>query len=204
MDNLPPSSEQIKTQKALIGEFIILFENINEWIRFIIPRIILLNFSDQLGINNIHTLLEGLTSDPLRNKLDSLINDNFSEFATVTLINKKLSKKVTELPQIRNSIAHGTYRLGWEDHVGNLNPEFFSLMHPKATKNGFEKRSKIIEIKTIEKLIFQMKLIMDCYANLTSIITQINLGKNETDITKFITLIENNLKEIGTIELKYK
>lgn len=76
MSPLPKKSD-IDKQKLLIGEFFVYFERINASIRFIILQIIYPEYNDR-QYTNIEILLEGLTADPLRRKLNALINNNYA------------------------------------------------------------------------------------------------------------------------------
>lgn len=196
-----PTENQVNYQKQLIGEFIILFENLNGIVRFIIPKIIFTSSITERQNKNIETLLEQLTFSPLLNKFDSLIADNYSDFQRLITLNKELSIKSGKLLEIRNTIAHGSYRLGWRDFDGNLSSEYFSLMRSKSTKSGFEKRSMIISINSIEDLIKQVRDLNNSYFRISSIITFINLNQ---DISAHLDCLENEIHCIKVTKIKYE
>ncbi len=200
-----PSDEDIKTQTALIGEFIIKFERICAIIRHTILIVCYPDFSKRQNIN-METLLEGLTSDPLRKKLESLIYDNFIEQEDFYSLGKKLSDKFCKMIAIRNSIAHGSMMPGYNSFDGILSSDSFLLKHCKTTKRGVDLNSMIININTIEKLIMQLGLINQAYTNVTILIEIFGFPTSENrDKSRmhYLQRLKESIEKIGSIELKY-
>jgi hypothetical protein len=195
-----PTQDDIKVQKALIGEFIIGFEQICAYIRLNILKICFPNYT-QLENNNMETLLEGLTSDPLRKKLESLIFDNYSYDSAFLKLNKKLSDKFNLLIPIRNSIAHGTLLLGYKSFSGELSSDSFLLKHSKTTSKGIDRNSMIVNLSMLEKLIIQCNLITDCYT-----IVWVLLDKHITDSNKenYLNHLEESIAKIGLIKFEFE
>ncbi|ADY28197.1 hypothetical protein Celly_0362 [Cellulophaga lytica DSM 7489] len=190
-------------QKALIGDFIIRFESLNDWIRFILPNIIFKKQITELELKNIETLMTDLGAEQLRTKFDSLIFDNFSSFPELSKTNNKLSNKVSELTSIRNSIAHGTYRLGWKDFKAELSDDTFSLRHSKSTKRGYKKRSKIISTKDLIELNELLEKLAFCYKLIHIIIRNLS-NHNRIDLAeKNLHALVKKIDEIDKINLKH-
>jgi hypothetical protein len=197
------TEKDLERQKALIGDFIIRFERLNDWIRFILPNIIFSKQITKLELENIETLMTDLGAEQLRSKFDSLIFDNFSSFPELSKTNNKLSIKVSELTSIRNSIAHGTYRLGWKDFNAELSDDTFSLRHSKSTKKGYEKRSKIISTKDLIELNQQLEKLASCYKLVYIIIRNLS-HHNRIDLAgKNLEVLIKKIDEIGKINLKH-
>jgi len=197
------TDEGFEKQKALIGEFIIRFENLNDWIRLILPKIIFPKVITKTELNNIETLMTDLGAEQLKSKFDSLIFDNFSSFPELSKTNNKLSNKVSELTSIRNSIAHGSYRLGWKDFNAELRDNTFSLRHSKSTKKGYEKRSKIISIKDLIELNEQLNELASCYKLISIIIRNLSYHNRIDLAEKNLKLLVNKIDEIDKINLKH-
>jgi len=196
------SKEEIDFQKQLIGDFFIQFDSAISFIPQIIPRIIFpINLDYQKG-RNIENLLAGMTADVLKSKLDSLVVDNYPKETKLFELNSKLSNKVSEIIEIRNSLAHGSYRLGWINLKGDYHKDTFSLRHSKSTKkNGYEKRSKIHHIEELQQLIQQLHIINNSYSKICSIIMLINDGRD--DGSRLIKQLEEDLKNIGKIKFSH-
>lgn len=199
MSNIPTMDEN-KVQKALIGDLIIEFEQISAFIRYIILIICYPNHT-LIQNNNIETLLEGLTSDPLRKKLEALIYDNYSECLELLELNKKLSDKFNLMIQIRNSIAHGSLLIGWKNFNGELSADTFLLKHTKTTKTGIDRNSKIINIKSIERLNKQMQTINSAYSNLCVLINK-DISNENREL--YLKRLKNLIDKIGSIELNFE
>jgi hypothetical protein len=197
------SREGIEKQKALIGDFVIQFEHLNDWIRFIIPEILFQMPVPEIDKNNVETLLTDIGAELLRSKFDSLVADNFSDYPDFIECNKKLSNKIANLTTIRNSIVHGTYRLGWKNFQAELSDSTFSLRHSKTTKNGYERRSKIISIEELEFLVQTMRRISACYNSISVIIQNIKVTKRMDLASKYLTQLENQLESINNPKLKH-
>lgn len=193
------TKEEIEKQKALIGEFVIRFEDINDWIRFIIQHIILKDIEPvyELLSKNIETLLSDITAEPLRSKFDSLIVDNFNDYPELIKFNNLLSNKLQDLTTIRNSLVHGSYRLGWKNFQGEVSSNTLSLRHSRPTKRGFEKRSKIFLTTELSKLNHTLIQIAGCYNSIQVIIGFIKTGMENDSINE---LIQNLGQEINSIE----
>lgn len=193
----------LEIQKALIGEFVIFFEDINDWIRFLIPKIIFKGKIDKTQIKNIDCLTEQLTLEPLKSKFDALIADNFKDLKKLIEINKKLSIKISSFTTIRNSIVHGSYRLGWENFQGILTNNSFSLRHSKSTKKGFEKRAMIVSIDKLKELNLELKKISFCL-NLIAAILDTHFGyKLEKQTEIYLNLLDNEVNNIKNSKLEY-
>ncbi len=193
----------LEKQKALIGDFIIRFESLNDWIRFILPNIIFKKQITELELKNIETLMTDLGAEQLRSKFDLLIFDNFSSFPELSKTNNKLSNKISELTSIRNSIAHGTYRLGWKDFNAELSDDTFSLRHSKSTKKGYEKRSKILSTKDLIELNEQLEKLAFCYKLIHIIIRNLS-NHNRIDLAeKNLQALVKKIDEIDKINLKH-
>ncbi|MGY5849190.1 hypothetical protein [Salegentibacter sp. F14] len=197
------SKEGIENQKKLIGEFVILFEDINDWIRLLIPEIVLQNSANYQQKKNVETLLTDLTAEPLKSKFDSLIFDNFSEFPELINTNKKLSKKVSNLNIIRNSIVHGSYRLGWKNFEGELSDQTFSIRHSKTTGKGYQKRSKIFRTSDLINLNKNLRKISGCYNSLAVIILHSNIFKQKNNAEEQIKNFQECVEEIENIKLEH-
>jgi hypothetical protein len=197
------TKEGLEKQKALIGEFIILFESLNDTMRFILPKIIFPKHITELQSKNIETLMTDLGAEQLKSKFESLIFDNFYSFPQFTKTNSRLSIKTSELAGIRNSIAHGSYRLGWHNFNGELSDNSFSLRHSKSTKNGYQKRSKIISTDELIELNKTLHEISSCYTLIQSIILLINV-ENRIDLAEsYITSFIKKVDELEKISLKH-
>jgi len=192
----------IQKQYSLIGEFVVRFEDINDWFKFLIPRIISpINQSD-LQLRNINSLTENITAKPLRTKLDSLIADNFPNYPRLSELNNKLSSKIVTLPEIRNTIVHGSYRLGWKDFDGNLSGNTLSIQHSKTTKQGFEKRSKIISTEKLENLNKNMIKVSKSYNYIAAIIRCLKYHKLPEQADKYILWLEDEINSIKKFKLE--
>ncbi|KYG72090.1 hypothetical protein EV198_0140 [Roseivirga ehrenbergii] len=191
----------IQTQYALIGEFVVRFEDINDWLRFLIPKIIFPDKQSKLQTQNIGSLIENITADPLRSKFDSLISDSFTAYPKLSQLNLKLSSKIVELPQIRNTIVHGAYRLGWKDFEGNLSSDTLSVQHSKATKKGFEKRSKIISTKTLENLNRDMIKVSKSYNYIGAIIDCLNHHNLPEQADKYLIFLDKEIDSFNKMKL---
>lgn len=192
----------IQKQYSLIGEFVVRFEDINDWFKFLIPRIIFpINQSD-LQLRNINSLTENITAKPLRTKLDSLISDNFPDYPRLSELNNKLSSKIVNLPEIRNTIVHGSYRLGWKDFDGNLSGNTLSIQHSKTTKQGFEKRSKIISTEKLENLNKNMIKVSKSYDYIAAIIRCLKYHKLPEQAGKYILWLEDEINSIKKFKLE--
>lgn len=191
------TQEDSDNQSTMIGKFFVQFDQTISVIPFNIPQIIYKRRCTLLEKQNIETLLSDLTASSLREKFDSLIADNYSKFPELIATNKKLSTSIAEMSQIRNSFAHGSYRLGWKNFDGELDKTHFSLRHSKATKKGFEKRSKIYKLEQVEKLILQLHIMQNAYSKLSAIFMLDNGGQYFLD---HIELFKADVSEIGKIQ----
>jgi hypothetical protein len=189
----------INHQKKIIGDFFIKFDSVISMFPFIIPKIIYKKDPTELELRNIETLLCGMTASTLRQIYDSLIVDNYKELTELVRANQSLSKIIEKVTEIRNSFAHGSYRLGWEDFHGNLHKDYFSLRHSKATKNGYEKRSCIFKISQVEQLIKQLVNIEDAYLNMSIIFF---LHREEKEIDSHILRLIESINKIDKIEFE--
>jgi len=194
-----PSKEDIKNQVALIGEFVIRFERISSYIRECILKICYPNHTKNQS-NNIEILLEGLTADPIRKKLQALVQDNYTSDTELLELNKKLSDKFNIVIPYRNSIVHGSMVVCRKNLNGELDSDKFLLKHPKLTKSGLDKNTMIIETDTIRKLLYKLTLIENAYLYLKIIITK------KTDLERkkiFMEQLKMIIDEIGKIELNF-
>ena len=186
----------VKQQYALIGEFIVRFEDVNDWVRFLIPKIIFPSNRSELQSRNIDSLIENITADQLRTKFDSLLADNFPNCPRLSELNNKLSAKTVDLAKIRNTIVHGAYRLGWKDQEGNLSNNTLSIKHGKATKRGFEKRSRIISTEKLESLNADLFKVSKAYNYIAAVIDTLNNYQLPKQADKFIMFLEDEIKSI--------
>lgn len=195
-----PSDEEIKNQTALIGNYIICFEQISAFLRFIILKICYPDYSKTQS-NNIEILLEGLTADPLRKKLEALVYDNFPEEMELRKLNNELSKKFEKLIPIRNSIAHGSILVCYNGFDGELSSDTFLLKHSKATKTGIDRNSMIINLNSLQKLIIQARQIDGAYSQLGVLIDK---DINDENKELHLDILKEKIKKIGTIELEFE
>jgi len=193
-----PSDEEIKNQTALIGNYIICFEQISAFLRYIILKICYPNYSKTQN-NNIEILLEGLTADPLRKKLEALVYDNFPEEIELKRLNNELSKKFEKLIPIRNSIAHGTVLICSNGFDGELSSDTFLLKHSKATKTGIDRNSMIINLNSLQKLIKQIRQIDGAYCQLSVLIDKDIKAENKE---MRLSILKQKIEEIGIIKLE--
>jgi len=193
-----PSEDEMNKQRQLIGEFIIEFEQICGFIRFIILDILYPNAS-KLDNNNVEILLEGLTADPLRKKLESLIFDNYNDDKELINFSKEISKKFESLISIRNSFAHGSILLGRKNLSGESSGNTFLLKHSKTTKEGIDRNSMIIENSNLEYLIEQTRDIYNIYSHIILLIDKEYPENNRNFSKEYIT---KKIESIGKIELK--
>ena len=196
----PVTQEDIDKQLKLIGEFFVQYDHAISVIPFIIPKLIFGQSLNPQNQRNIETLLSDLATESLRAKFDSLLADNHKDIPKLIGLNSRLSNAVVSITQIRNSFAHGSYRLGWEDFDSSLNAATFSLKHSKATKKGFQKRSRIYDIKELENLIFQLRVINTCYIKIAAIL---DLQFYKQDISSHLIFLEIELDKIGQIKLPH-
>ncbi|KOP38879.1 MULTISPECIES: hypothetical protein [unclassified Flavobacterium] len=189
----------INHQRKIIGEFFLQFDTVISTIPFNIPRIIYKKDHTELEKRNIETLLCAMTASTLKISYDSLIFDNYKELPELVKANKEISKIVDKVTEIRNSFAHGSYRLGWKDFDGNIDKDYFSLRHSKATKSGYEKRSWIYKISQVELLIKQLQNINNAYLLMNTIVF---LHSQEQEIDSHIANLTESIPKIGKIEFK--
>ena len=197
------SNEGLERQKTLIGDFIIQFEHLNDWMRFTIPRIIYGVFPTELKMRNIETLLTDLGAESLKSKFDSLLVDNFQDHPKLIDLNNKLSTKFSSLCNIRNTIAHGTYRLGWKNFNAGMNDESFSIRHSKATKKGYQKRSKIISVAELESLIISVRSLYPCYSHINTYIRCIQKKERNELKERYIKELERLVSSIDKIKFEH-
>lgn len=201
MSKLPYSDEGIQNQKALIGEFFISFEQICDYIRFIIPMIIFKEIPNEENKNNVEILLTDITMNNLLDKFNALISENYKAYPKLIQTNNRLHSKIAELSKIRNSFAHGSYRLGWENFKGDLSNESFSLRHSKSKKTGYEKRSYILSIEKLKVFNSNLKKVDNCYGKISSAILNINLD-NSKIFNNIIDDLSNELNSIDKLDFK--
>ncbi|WP_127022004.1 hypothetical protein [Flagellimonas beolgyonensis] len=198
----PLKNINVEKQFMLIGEFIVRFEDINDWIRFLIPRIIFKEDQTELQVKSIESLTESITAYPLRIKLDSIIADNFRNCERLVRLNQRLSSKQEKLPEIRNTITHGSYRLGWKDFSGNLSSETLSIQHGKATKGGFEKRSRIISTIKLEEMNKNLIRVSKSYNYIAAIIRCLNYHDLPNQADKYLDWLEEEINSIEKFKLE--
>ena len=191
--------EDINYQHKIIGEFFVSFDKAISTIPFTIPKIIYKRECSKIELRNIETLLHEMAASTLKNTFDSLVADNYGKFPDLIKANSTVSKKMGEIIEIRNSFAHGSYRLGWKNLDGKIHKDFFSLRHSKATKKGYEKRSGIYNISQVENLIKQLLTIDHSYILMYTIFTQDSL---EQETNSLIESLTKNVEEIGKVEFK--
>jgi hypothetical protein len=191
------TQEDADNQSKLIGKFFVQFDQTISIIPFMIPKIIYKRNCSNIEKRNIETLLSDLTASSLREKFDSLLADNYSEFTDLIEANKKLSTSLAEMAQIRNTFAHGSYRLGWKNFDGELDKDHFSLRHSKATKNGYEKRSKIHNMEQVEKLIKQLLIMQNAYFKLSTIFM---LNNGNQQFLEYIEIFKVDVSKIGKVQ----
>lgn len=195
-----PTEEEIKNQSALIGAFIINFEQVCAFIRFIILKICYPNYT-KLENNNIEILLEGLTSEPLRKKLEALVYDNYQEEEELIRLSNLVSKKFSQLIPIRNSIAHGSMLMGYAGYDGELSSDTFLLKHSKSTKQGINRNSMIIKNSSLKFLITQTRFIDNAYSELCALIDkEIRPENKDLHLKQFRLKVE----KIEAIKLDYE
>src|SRR5690606_23397177 len=119
---------------------------------------------------NFDCLTSELTTNPLKSKFDSLLADNFKHLEKLINLNKSLSNKVTKVQEIRNTIVHSSYRLGWKNFNGELDVDTLSIRKSKSTKDGFEKRAMIISTTQLKEYNSDLKKISSCYNLIAAII----------------------------------
>ena len=197
------NSDYIKDQRALVGEFVMRFENLNDWMRHIIPMIICENVDSKIQVRNIETLLADVTSEQLRSKFESLIFDNFSAYPKFINANKVFFKRTSDISKIRNSIVHGSYRLGWMNFVGEVSAETFSLRHSKATKGGYEKRSKIISNESLINLNGNLQKMGNSFNHIAVIVRLIMINKIPDKAQPNIKQFAERVLEQDKLELKH-
>lgn len=106
--------EQTEDLYAAIGHFAVEFEHVCNYMRQIIMTILC---KEGLGNENVmQILLAGLTADPLRSLVSSLISET-QELSKndLTIINKILNP-IQDLTKTRNDVLHGTWFIGWAFH----------------------------------------------------------------------------------------
>lgn len=186
-------------QSKIIGEFFVYFDMAISVIPFGIPKIIYKRNYTELEKRNIQTLLSGMVASSLKISFDSLLADNYKELPELIKINDNLSKSLDKITEIRNSFAHGSYRIGWKDFDGNMDKDFFSLRHSKATKKGYEKRSGIYKISQLENLINELRIMQKSYLLIFTIIT---LKNQNQDFNMYMDILRETLKSIGKLDFK--
>lgn len=171
---LHADNENQINQKAQIGTFIIEFEEVCELIRMIILKMCYLR-PTKIQRLNIEILLEGLTADPLRKKLQALIYDNYPIDSELQSLNKNISGKFLKLIELRNTIVHGVIIKSFGN---NLSSDEFIHKHVKMTKNGVDKNIKIVNIKEIENMNKQTRIINGAYIQLLTILDKKSKGED--------------------------
>lgn len=195
-----PSEEDIKNQTVLVGSYMVCYEQISAIIRSIILKICYPN-SSSVQNNNIEILLEGLTADPLRKKLEALVYDNFKDEEDLLRLNKELSKKFEKLIPIRNSIAHGVISLCCKGFDGELSSSTFGIKHSKITKSGIDRNAIIVNLETLEKLVRQTRQIANAYHRL-SVITNDDIPIANKEL--HLGLLKNEIGNIGIIKFEFE
>lgn len=193
---LNSDNENQINQKAQIGAFIIEFEEVCELIRMIILKICYLR-PTKIQRLNVEILLEGLTADPLRKKLEALIYDNYQTDSELLSLNKKISVKFEKLIPLRNTIVHGVI---FKSSGNNLSPNEFIHKHVKMTNKGVDRNIKIVNIKVIENINKQTQIINGAYIQLLAFLDK--KSKLE-DRELIIKCINEELNAIGDIRLHY-
>lgn len=89
--------------------------------------------------------------------------------------------------------------MGWKDFDGNIDKDYFSLRHSKATKSGYEKRSWSYKISQVEQLIKQLQNINNAYLLMNTIVF---LHSQEEEIDSHIANLTESIPKIGKIEFK--
>lgn len=184
-------------QTKLIGDFFVRFDQAISVMPFLIPQIIYKKRCSAIERRNIDTLLSEMTASSLRNKFDSLLADNYSDFPELIRANTELSSAASKIAEIRNSFAHGSYRIGWKNFEGKQDKNHFFLQHSKATKKGFDKRAKIYHIDQIKRLNQQLWTLYNAYIKFGAIFLLQN--KNQS-ILDHIEFIKSDIKDIGKIQ----
>lgn len=187
-------------QKQLIGEFFVEFDQLISTLPFLIPKLVFNQDMNGLVKSNIETLICSFTASQLLSVYDSLLKDNIEPLVPELIkMNNALSKETVRLVEIRNEFAHGAYRIGWKNFEGELDKGTFSLRFSKATKRGFEKRSRIYAIKSLSEIIKKMRLLKDAYLRIASILSLYYSGQS---ILEQLENLESIIKSIGTVEFK--
>jgi len=191
------TQEDFNYQNKVIGEFFVQFDLAISTIPFTIPRIIYKRSHSNLELRNIETLLAGMSANQLKAIYDSLIADNYKDLPELIKANKILSTAVDKITEIRNSFAHGSYRLGWKDLNGNIDKNYFSLRHSKATKSGYEKRSWIFKLTQVQKLIDQLRIINSSYTSMNAVF---HLHSQSQKLEPTMSIFLSTVPTIGKIE----
>jgi hypothetical protein len=194
------SKDEIKNQNALIGEFLIGFEQICAAIRFTILNVLFPNYSEVQN-NNVEILLTDLTGYPLIKKLEALIQYNYSEEKDLLTLNKKLSDVFCKMNGLRNSIIHGSKLIGWKSFSGDLSSETLLLKHSKIVKSGFDRNSMIINISEIRKLIKQIQLLGNAYLLLHVLVDK--MIPVESKVT-YLKELKATIESVGDIKLGFE
>lgn len=159
--------EKFKSQSnelhSAIGEFIVEFEQVCQ---AICNNIIFILHKDGLRNQKLaHVILAGLTADPLRSMLQSLILEVRELDEYETKIIKNIFKRFKELSEKRNDIVHSTWYIGWasEDET-DFSVAYGGKYYRSATSNerkNFEVTSQYFheltkEAKKLQYLFIQL------------------------------------------------
>jgi|GEM_PF-5274418 len=176
------------------GRFIINFENICYHINFYIRNVINKDEMFKSNDRRIEILLQGITADPLLSKFKGIfLTTKDSENIHVMKIFTNFSKSFSEIIQLRNYLAHGTFMF-----PPNTDEEIFKVINPKLTKKGFTEKGSIITIESFRKL-------NDNLEKLKKVVDNINYfshGKNIENSTLRETLIKETLTILNNIDVK--
>jgi len=131
-DRILKFEEEINEAYRSIGQFVVKFEQVCYSIIICIKSIL-----ENCGLNNqdiSHILISGLTAEPLRALLESLVNETLQLNLEEENIFKDLLKRFQNLIKERNIAVHSMWFIGW----GNDKTEDFS----KAVGFKYHKNKK--------------------------------------------------------------
>lgn len=134
-------TQQTTESYAAIGKFVCEFELLCEQMRLSIW--ICLSFYGLKNTSISLIILTDLTAQPLLTLLERLHAETFQQFDELALekrISDQILNEIKELIQKRNSIVHGTYRIGWasESQTDFSNIQGYKLKANKSKGHHIE------------------------------------------------------------------
>ncbi|MFP5039878.1 hypothetical protein [Parasediminibacterium sp. JCM 36343] len=185
----------------LYGSVLIKFENVTFKLRSIILEILYPKYSlEQLTFCEIMT--EGLTADPLRKKLLALIISKYSDESLIYKYYFAISKHFSNTIEIRNSFAHGTIYIGYDENIYGGEIDSLSISHSKIKATGIDSNPKSFSTKKLNLLIAYLIEIEKSLKILFIFILHPDLNIKNT--ATFVSKIEESIEKLNKFKIELK